>query len=374
MPPPTFFVAQAYNQADCLPPIGRALAAQNRLMAGALVDYDVRDQAKVEDVARSRAPLDPLLADTGWRLERPKIDGKATASWIRRKAPTTRGEWTRFVDEAITAQRALGTDYLVVPGVEIHGAHRIDQLQRQVAAARSAYSARLAQDPDWLMRVCVHDEWIRDSQQRISLLDELSDLPDAFGVALHVRWGRRNVAIDRDSLEALSVVVRALARDDRDVFLLRSGVIGWLATAWGAAGWSAGLAKGSWSDEGRVPSRRAKGSTNKKWFFEHSLLQWVEDADHKRLAADAGYKSCKCSFCNQLTSGASWTPAAPQHALYALARLADKTAAATAADRAKAVRGALRRAQTDWSNCNAGQILRTRAQAAPHLDLWQSLV
>ena len=120
MPTPTFFLAQAYTQADCLPPIGLALAAQNRQMAGALVDYDVRDETRVEDVAQKRAPLDPLFADTGWRLERPKM-----APWLRRKAPGTRGEWKRFVDEAITAQRALASDYRVVPGVEIRFTVRI---------------------------------------------------------------------------------------------------------------------------------------------------------------------------------------------------------------------------------------------------------
>ena len=222
--------------------------------------------------------------------------------------------------------------------------------------------------------MCVHDEWIRDPVQRESLLDELSDLPDPFGVALHVRWARRNAGADKASLEALRTVIRTLGRDEREVILLRSGVVGWLATAWGATAWSAGLARGSWSDEARVPARRAKGTTNKKWFFEHSLLLWVEEADHDRLAAQTGYKRCSCRFCNQLTNGASWMPTAPQHALYALARLADKTAAATEADRAKKVRSVLQHAQTAWSNSRAGRVLKTRAQAAPHLDLWQSLV
>lgn len=375
MATPTFLLSQTYNQSDRLPEIGHALVNAGRLAPGLVVDYDVRDQARVEAAARNAAPLAPLIADPGGlRFGRRFIGGgrSRAASWIRRAEPSSRADWNQMTTETIDAQRALNPAYLVTPGVEIH-AGQILQLQRAVAAARVAYGARLRNDPPWLARICVHDEWLHDSRQSTNLLDELSDLPDSFGVALHVRWSRRGVLIDQASLEALRTVVTTLSEDGRDVILLRSGLVGWLATAWGASGFSAGLPRSSWIDEGRVPGGRARGSRNKEWFFERSILHWVERADHNRLSAASGYASCRCAFCKQLAHSASWTPAAPQHALFGLARIAQRVQGATVTDRRVAVRSILQRAQRNWEMVGAGQVFRTRGQAAPHLALWISL-
>jgi hypothetical protein len=263
MATPTFFLSQAYKGAQHLPPIGAALQPRSRQMAGYVASFDVRGQAQVEQAAKARTPLTPLLADPGWQFGRPKIANQPTTPWVRRNPPTSRTEWQTFVDDAIAAQRAIGADYLVVPGVEMAGGTGVTQLARQVAAVRAAFAAREASDPAWLARICIHDEWLLQAAQRTNLLDELSDLPDPVGVALHVRWGRRAASMDSASLGMLKVVVSRLAADDRDVILLSSGMIGWLATAWGAAGWSAGLSRSSWSDEGRIPGGRARGSRNK---------------------------------------------------------------------------------------------------------------
>lgn len=372
---PAFYLTQTYYQSDHLPEVGEALRAANRAIPGLIVDYEVRDRAGVQSLAQNRKPLDPLLVDPGvLRFGRAQIGRRDAATWVQRSEPTSRAQWKTMIDEAIAAQRVSKSARLIVPGVEIAGGTGVSQLQRGVAGARAAYAGRKSGDGDWLFRLCAHDEWLRDAKQRSNLLDELSDLPDPFGIALHVRWSRRDIGLDRSSLEALRDTVQLLAADGRDVILLRSGIIGWLATAWGSAGFSAGMSRGSWSDAGRIRGGRATGSTNKEWFFDPRLLRWVERSEHNRISSHASYRACRCRFCRALSSGAAWKPSAAQHSLYALARLAERSADQDATTRASNVRSIIQRAVRDWNAVGAGTILNTRNQAAPHLDLWLTLV
>jgi len=163
------FLHQTYQGFAHLPEVGDALVAANLPPPGVIVDYDVRDQGHVESAAASAAPLTPLIADPGVvRFARSLIGRRPPASWVRRSEPGTRPEWTQMADEALAAQRNLNPEYLVTPGVEVHGGQGVGQLERSVATARLSFSARRSTDPAWLTRICVHAT--RDSA-RTSLMN-----------------------------------------------------------------------------------------------------------------------------------------------------------------------------------------------------------
>jgi hypothetical protein len=366
---PVFLLQQTHHHRAALPGVGLARAADGGTAPGILLSYDDVHERGVEDAARSCAPLAPLLADPGGhRPGRLTINGIDTASWIGRPAPSTPAEWDQTASEATSAQRALGVDAIIIPTVELESTGWPNGLQGAVdAARRSVLRDRRTGDPEWMVRLCLRDDWILDPTRRRTLLNQVTDLPDDLGVALHVRWARRDIIARDDHLDAVAQTVAALARDDRKVMLCEAGLIGWLAIAWGAWGFTAGTSQSSWHDStqrmGRQPGVPAPPPV--EYYFEPALLTRLRRLAHQQICGRSGYAVCACAFCQQLQpdAGGAWSALlSMQHALYSLQALTERANAPTPTDRRTRVREAVVAAQAQ-----AGHLGMT---VPAHLAVW----
>jgi hypothetical protein len=296
------------------------------------------------------------------------INGVTTAPWIGRSAPSTPAEWDQTTRDAVAAQRALSTDAIIVPTVELESTHWPNGLQGAVdAARRSVRRDRQTGDPEWMVRLCVRDDWILDPTRRRTLLNQVTDLPDGVGVALHVRWSRRDIIARDDHLDAIAHTVAPLARDDRKVLLCEAGTIGWLAIAWGAWGFTAGTSQSSWHDSTQGMARQpgVPAPPPVEYYFEPALLTRLRRAGHQQICGRAGYQTCSCAFCQQLQpdAGGAWNGLhSMQHALYSLQMLTERVAAATLSDRRVRVRDAVAAAQAQANSLGMTE--------PPHLAVW----
>ncbi|MGA2165566.1 MAG: hypothetical protein ABSH36_14015 [Solirubrobacteraceae bacterium] len=366
---PHFLLDQPYQKRDVLIRVGPEGANQGGRPPGLLLHWGQVHDEGVKGDAASGSQLAPLMASPGAaRYERDKIGGhKEAASWIRRKAPSTHAEWDTTVDEAIVAQQLLGTAGLIVPTRLLAQADWPDGLQETLDAARRA--AARHPTTDMSVNLILDERWIRDSRLRRTLLNQFTDLPEGIGAAVHIHWSAPDVPDRSASLEALRVVVSALAGDGRRVLLVEAGRLGWLAIAWGAWGFTAGLSGASWTRNTAVV-RRAKGqpATRIARVFEPNLLQHVRQAVHTRLLGQSGYQPCPCGFCQRQAASGGWShDLSGQHALYALSRLTEQVAAPTLQERRARIRIIVQNA----INFEAGLSFRLTGDSRPmHLPEW----
>jgi hypothetical protein len=370
---PVFLVQQTYQGRKDLMPVGTACIANHLPAPGIALDFGAVPLAGVREDALHHSPLVPLLAGgVGYGID--AKHKKAMAPWVRRKAPESRAEWDKTVRESLAEQRKLGVDAVSVPGIELSAAGYPNGLERQTDAIRRAWKDRPTGDSPWLARLCLHDDWLTDVSLRRFVLNVVTDLPDDVGIALHIRFARRDAATDANSLAGLRQLVRILADDDRRVLLLQGGLIGWLAIAWGAWGFTAGLSQASWLDTRAIIRRRAGSPSPPRLerYLEPQLLHSVLSADHTLLKQQAGYVQCACGFCQKL--GGGWdSKAASQHDLFTLAQLTHDVAADDRTARRDAVRRVLEAAQNRWASWATTHGLSARAEPK-HLAVWRGLV
>jgi hypothetical protein len=367
---PFVLIHQPYQHRGELLDVGSKLA-QDGETVGLLASYDnVHEQGVISDVGKAGA-LAPRLADAGYRFDRKTIGRVNAASWIARPEPTSVHAWDQTVDEAAAAQRSLGLDAITTPAPELLGAHGVNELRASLDAARRGFGKRPANDPPWFARLTVHDEWLVKSSSRTALLNELSNLPEDLGVALHVRWRKTNPETDADLLQGLKTFALALAGDDRALLVLRSGIVGWLSLAWNVNALSAGLSLASWADSWRGGGGAKPNQPkppNIKWFFESMLLRRFRKDEHDSLALQSNYLACACLYCSALQAGATWSPTAGQHALYALAELTNQIAAVPAGQRRQKVIDIVQKAEADWKQIVPPGL--SSGQKPAHLQTW----
>ncbi len=372
-PAPVLLLGQGYQNRDLLVPVGAARVALGEPPPGLLVSWaDVHDDG-VKAAAANAAPLSPVLANPGARAyDRSTIGGhKAAASWIQRKAPDNTADWDKTMNEAVEAQQGLNMTGIILPSRRLAGADWPDGLQDVLDAARRAVARHSGSD---VMAGLILDEpWITDVRLRRTLLNQFTDLPPQLGVAIHVHWSSANAANEPSALAALRTVVSALSQDNRRVLLAEAGILGWLAVAWGAWGFTAGFSQLSWR-RSTAEVRRAKGqpATRVARYFEMNLLHHVRQATHQRLVRETGYMSCPCAFCAGLSPATTSTwdhKLADQHGLYSLANLTDRIAAPRLSDRQARVRSVVD-AAVDFEGSLG---FRLRGDSRPlHLAAWRA--
>jgi hypothetical protein len=369
---PVFLIQQTYRRRAELPAVAAARVAAGHAPPGLLLDFGAVALDGVRNDASNRGHLAPLMTTSCVYGTETKAK-KPMAQWVRRAAPDTRAKWDATVRDALAEQRSLGVDALSVPGIELSAADAL-ALESQVDAIRRAWRSRPGGDPPWFADLLLHDDWLLNGSLRRVALNNLTDLPDDIGIALHVSYAKRDALGDANTLNGLRQVVRVLADDGRRVFLIQSGLVGWLSIAWGAWGFSAGMSAGSWLSNRAVIRRRAgtPSPPRQERYLEHQLLHSVLWGDHGRLAQQSDYQQCACSFCTRLAQGFAEV-AASQHDLYALAELTRRCSAGDRTARRDAVRATLEAAQNQWAAWKSIQGLSPRAQPR-HLATWRGLV
>lgn len=370
---PVFLAQTAYTGRDRLPPVAKARVDDNKMAPGVLYDFGALHLASIRDFhANHRGQLTPAQACSA-RYDHSPARGPGTAAWVQRPAPTTRPTWDATIGDSLTEQRNLGLDALSVPGVELSTSGYPGAFEKQTDAIRRAWRGRQSGDPPWFAQFTLHDDWLTDSTMRRVALNTLTDLPDDIGISLHVRYGKRAAGFDGASLAALRGFVSSLADDGRRVLLIQSGIIGWLAIAWGVWGFTAGQSQKTWLDS-REEIKRRKGQPSPprlQRYFEPQLLSHVLFPDHKRLRGQTGHTMCGCTFCSNMTTTYT-NSAAAQHDLYALAELTERVASSDRAARRDAVRKIVEEAQGYWVAWKKAGVT-TRSQPT-QLATWRSLV
>jgi hypothetical protein len=371
---PVLLIHQPYQRRDDAVNVGIELTANNE-SAGFLASYDNVPAAAVDEGVKDAVNLPLKLADAGYRFDRKTIGGAPqAASWIARPTPNSASDWDKTIDEAAAAQRLLGLDAIITPAPEIDGAQAINSLRAAFDAARRGFAKKPASDPPWFARLTLRDEWLVNQQNRVAILNEVSNLPDDLGIALHVRWRKSNPEIDAGLLEGLKLFALQLDNDDRALILLNSGIVGWLSLAWGVNALSAGLSLASWAESWRGGGGAKAGQPkppNIKWYFEPALLRRFPENEHALLAAQPAYAQCTCAYCATLTT-TNWQPTAYQHALYALALLTNQVAAVPASQRRQQVLALVNAAESNWNAVVPSALSTTQKPA--HLQAWKSVL
>lgn len=377
LPGAPVFLAQHTSKGrghDRLAAVATARDKASKTPPGLLLDFGAVHLRGVEEDKTKAGKLAPVIPSgsaygiaSKWKVP--------MAPWVQRSAPTTKAQWNAAVKESLKKQRELGVDALTIPGVELEAGDYPKGLEDQIDAVRRAWAERHDDDPPWFAEVCLHDDWINNQNSSRLVLNLLTDLPDPIGLALRIRFAKRDAAFDAAALTRLRLVVAALADDGRKVLLVQSGIVGWLSIAWGAWGFSAGMSQESWLYH-RTVIRRRSGQPSPprvERYFEPQLLHPVLAVDHARLSKASGYSSCGCRFCKALGKGAWDHNASAQHSIYTFAALTESAAGSDRTARRDAVRATIESAQNVWAQWKA--ISGLSAQATPGgLTVWRSLV
>jgi hypothetical protein len=372
-PAPAFLIQQTYRGRDELAPIADARIDDGRTPPGLFLDFGAVYLEGVRAHGKAVGKLTPVLCGSAKHIAEKRT--KTLAPWVGCKPPGNRTEWDKAIREALDEQRTkLQLDALTVPGADFSPVGYPTGLERQIDGIRRAWSKRPSDDPPWLAHFSLHDDWLKDASLRRFALNLITDLPAAIGIALQVRFSRRDRSTDQNTLVALREMIKALADDNRRVLLVKAGGLGWLSLAWGAWGFTAGRSQGSWVDSREKISRRKGQPTPPpvERYFEPQLLHHVLYPDHHRLAAQTGFKQCPCKFCTGM--GSTWNAKkAAQHDLYALSEVTQKVAGGDRTARREAVLSLVEDAQTNWANWKNTTGLSPRSEPG-HLSIWRSLV
>lgn len=369
---PTLLIHQTYRGRNELSPIADARIEDGRTPPGLFLDFGAVYLAGLRAHGKATGKLTPVLCGGAMHVTEKRT--KPFAPWVGRKPPTKRAEWDKMIREALEEQRTnLSVDALTTPGADFSPAGYPTGFERQTEGVRRVWSNRPTTDPAWFAHFSLHDDWLKDDNLRRFALNLLTDLPDPIGIALQIRFSRRDRSADKGTLTGLREMITALADDNRRVLLVKAGGLGWLSLAWGAWGFTAGRSQGSWIDSREKISRRKGQRTPPplERYFEPQLLHHVLYKDHHLLSSQAGFEQCPCKFCNGM---GTWNgKQAVQHDLYALSEITQRASGADRTARREAVLECVEDAQSNWAKWKGTPGLSPRA-VPTHLPTWRALL
>ena len=234
-----------------------------------------------------------------------------------------------------------------------------------IDAATAARDAVAANRECWL-GIAVDREYMRDANRLTELADAVvtAGFP---GVVFRVFQSELAPVADRRLLDGLRELVEGCAGGDVEVFLPNAGWVGWLASAWGAVGYSGGLSKSSWVDRMPTPMRYVGRRDS---IFEMNLLRHVRWSDHEQLRGQPGYTGCTCASCVWM-AGNYDADEAKIHQVRVAHAWSDALEPTNAIGRRRAVRTRLDSA-IDFRD-GLPRLLRDRVDAGS-LDTWRALV
>jgi hypothetical protein len=320
----------------------------------------------------ARARGDAVLDPGGFLLDRdPTKRAEEHFPWlVQNPRPTNQAEWEAWIQQGLDHQLSPdlrgGEDlpsFLVTPCPQLVAAQGAAGLYPVLDAASSVQAA--ATSECWL-GVNIDRDYLREEPHLVRLANALVSA-DTPGIVLRCFQNQMPPVTDQALLEGLREVVEACAMNDIHVFLPNSGWLGWLAMAWGAWGFSGGIAKGSWYDRMPTPMTNVPKYES---IFEAQLYRYVRWPVHQALAQEPGYQPCWCDSCSAMAGSYDGHEAA-RHQI----RLAHEEGATLRAlslpDRRTAVRQRLD-AGIQFRD-SLPLVLRARAQAE-FLDRWRRYV
>jgi hypothetical protein len=228
--------------------------------------------------------------------------------------PSTRDEWRDWIRSGLDHQLALGgsvglPDFLVTPSPILAAAAGAPELYSFLDAV-SDVQPEYQTLPLWL-GITTDRAYLRVESSMIRLLDQLVDF-SAPGILVRAFHDELAPVQDQAYLRGLKELVEACASNGTPIILANSGWLGWLALGWGATGFSAGLAAGTWVD--REPSPMSRPAAPANYYFEAQLMRTVPWRVHEALARRSDYQACACAECVAM-AGSYSSDLAAQHQL-----------------------------------------------------------
>ncbi len=160
-----------------------------------------------------------------------------------------------------------------------------------------AVRSRLPSPADCWLGVTVDRTYVRENPHLTRLANAML-ATSVDGFVFRASHSQLAPVDDQRYLFGLREIVEACADNGIRVFLPNSGWLGWLAMAWGAWGFSGGMAAGTWVD--RIPGPMTRPDRPSEPYFEYQLLRTLPWRVHEQLRRDPSYAPCTCVDCQQM--------------------------------------------------------------------------
>jgi hypothetical protein len=287
--------------------------------------------------------------------------------------PATQQQWEQWMQAALDHQLSpalignAGTPSFVVTASPLLVAARGPLELNPVLDAAVAVRSRVPAGTDCWLGVTVDRSYLRETVHLTRLLNTMLQTgSDGFVFRAQHTW--LAPVMDMAYLSGLREVVEACAANNIRIFLPYSGWLGWLAMGWGAWGYTAGMAAGSWVD--KLPGPMTRPQQPPLPYFEPQLLRSLPWRVHQRLTGESSYQPCPCPDCVQMGTTHDLM-AAKRHQLRHAAQETATLTAVPAGQRRQLVAQRLGNAIAFANNLSAPMAARVDTT---HLDRWRSLV
>ncbi|MDD1386822.1 hypothetical protein [Curtobacterium poinsettiae] len=373
---PTFIVAKSYQASTRLGEVFDALHGLwgKRLGLGTTIrmTHSTPTRAATYMASHSNVPLrlvDPELhhgPDTKFEDADPKT---AADKWSFLEAMPTRpnATWTKAV---LQAQRDAGATVLLSASGWVHDVKAEKTLKAQMNFVEESRSH--APNEPMMVNLAFDHRWLAESTLRDILLEEIVERNEKhwylrfYWPIVKTRYGQLLDAAVLDGYRELA----ALCRDEgKSLFLPNTGLTGWVASAFGAAGFSTGQ---SWPEQAFARQQVIAGRKGQQRppkvprFFEPTILHTAEYGEHERLSAFTDHVAEADPFALEIEENGHSTEVASLHYLMAVGEL---QAALRTNDPRGTARKTVRRAKRFVEGLDRADQL-TGANRPQHLDLW----
>lgn len=220
--------------------------------------------------------------------------------------------------------------------------------------------------------------WLTNKRLRDMLLDQIVDSNERYWY-IRVRWEvlptSHGQLVDEDLLRGYKALCQTASSEHKIVVLANSSLVGWMATAWGARGFTTGTGGPEYSFGAirKIASRKGVPKPPaKRRYYERQLMHIIEVDTHTSVSRAAGYVDCTCAYCAALDfkDPTAWDrDAARRHIVVSLGRELSQTARES--DYFASVEASIGQAQAFAASLPT----RLRQEERPnHLDIWGRLL
>jgi hypothetical protein len=369
-----FWLQHAANASKELVEYGDVLASQPAGRPGVIM-APVNARNTLHPLFRqARAKGDAIVDPNGHFLDRSHTKrSKRHFPWLAQQPrPNEQNVWEAWMEEAINHQ--LDTDlcgagspptFTITPSPIITADAGATELYMILDAASEV---RQRQNSNPWLGICVDRAYLRSNPHRTRLCNAVVSA-SADGVVFRAFHSQLPPVTDRAYLEGLRELSFAASAGDVELLLPNAGWLGWLAMAWGAWGFSGGLAAASWGDREPGPMNSPDEPSNP--YFEPQLMRTVRWRNHLELLNAEGYEPCACPECQAMGMNTYDANRAKRHQMWWANKEGAELVPLNLSQRRTSVRTRLEDAVTFREGFSAS--LQQRVGAG-FLDTWLSLL
>lgn len=313
---PIMLVNRPHRNYDAVSPLLRVVSRAQRsdVVLGASVSLLRIGPKNGDKYLRGCSAASLRIADPMTFASRDHVHGRTAAAssslrWPYQELDTlTSHDDETWIAEVVAAQRVAGANLILSSGRYLPGDEPSRELD--VAIRHAEISAGLTGVGEAsAMNLTMAGRWLTHDSMRDELLARLVEHAPRV-VYARVLWPQVDTAaqpLDAGMLAGYRELCEVTASEGIRLLLPNTDLTGWLALAWGAAGFGTGI-----TAEARAftPSRLGGGAGTpaKERIMEGALLHTVLRDEHQRMLILKLVQGCDCTYCRMATAGRPWTP------------------------------------------------------------------